>query len=327
MLSILDMEAAPVEAEPKVGISACLLGQMVRYDGGHKRDFFLTEIFGRFVDWVPVCPEVEIGMGIPRESVHLVGTSGRARMIAEKSGKDWTSAMRRFAGTRTSELTALNLSGYIFKKNSPSCGTEKVRVYSSSGMPARNGRGLFAAAVMSKFPLMPVEEEGRLNDPALRENYIERVFAYARWQQTSAKTKSLGLLGQFHTVHKFLLLAHSERCYRQLGRLVADGKKQSLGSLYDQYGAVFMQALAVRASVKKHANVLEHMTGYVSQRLSPSERAELVELIRDYREQLVPLIAPITLIRHYVKKYAVDYLNQQIYLCPSPKELMLRNHV
>ena len=194
------MEAAPVEAEPKVGISACLLGQMVRYDGGHKRDFFLTEIFGRFVDWVPVCPEVEIGMGIPRESVHLVGTSGRARMIAEKSGKDWTSAMRRFAGTRTSELTALNLSGYIFKKNSPSCGTEKVRVYSSSGMPARNGRGLFAAAVMSKFALMPVEEEGRLNDPALRENYIERVFAYARWQQTSAKTKSLGLLGQFHTV-------------------------------------------------------------------------------------------------------------------------------
>ena len=327
MLSILDMEAAPVEAEPKVGISACLLGQMVRYDGGHKRDFFLTEIFGRFVDWVPVCPEVEIGMGIPRESVHLVGTSGRARMIAEKSGKDWTSAMRRFAGTRTSELTALNLSGYIFKKNSPSCGTEKVRVYSSSGMPARNGRGLFAAAVMSKFALMPVEEEGRLNDPALRENYIERVFAYARWQQTSAGAKSLGHLVQFHTTHKFLLLTHSERHYRQLGRLVANGKKQSLGSIYNEYGAVFMQALAIPASVKKHANVLEHMTGYFSQRLSPSERAELVELIRDYREQLVPLIAPITLIRHYVKKYAVDYLDQQIYLCPSPKELMLRNHV
>lgn len=327
MLSILDMEAAPVEAKPKVGISACLLGQRVRYDGGHKRDFFLTEIFGRFVDWVPVCPEVEIGMGIPRESVHLVGTAERARMIAEKSGKDWTSAMRRFAGTRTSELAPLNLSGYIFKKNSPSCGTEKVRVYSSSGMPARNGRGLFAAAVMSKFPLMPVEEEGRLNDPALRENYIERVFAYARWQKTCAKIKSRGLLGQFHTVHKFLLLAHSDRCYRHLGRLVADGKKQSLGSLYDQYGAVFMQALAMRASVKKHANVLEHMVGYFSQRLLPSERAELVELIRDYREQLVPLIAPITLIRHYVKKYAVDYLNQQVYLCPSPKELMLRNHV
>jgi uncharacterized protein YbgA (DUF1722 family)/uncharacterized protein YbbK (DUF523 family) len=327
MLSILDMEAAPDEAKPKVGISACLLGQKVRYDGGHKRDYYLTEIFGRFVDWVPVCPEVEIGMAVPRESVRLVGKPERARMIAEKSGKDWTSAMRRFAGIRTSELAPLNLSGYIFKKNSPSCGVEKVRVYSSKDLATRDGRGLFAAAVIGKFPLMPVEEEGRLNDPALRENYIERVFAYARWQQTSAGAKSLGHLVQFHTTHKFLLLTHSERHYRQLGRLVANGKKQSLGRIYNEYGAVFMQALAIPASVKKHANVLEHMTGYFSQRLSPSERAELVELIRDYREQLVPLIAPITLIRHYVKKYAVDYLDQQIYLCPSPKELMLRNHV
>jgi uncharacterized protein YbgA (DUF1722 family)/uncharacterized protein YbbK (DUF523 family) len=327
MLSIIDMEAAPDEAKPKVGISACLLGQKVRYDGGHKRDSYLTEIFGRFVDWVPVCPEVEIGMAVPRESVRLVGTPERARMIAEKSGKDWTSAMRRFGEIRTNELAPLNLSGYIFKKNSPSCGMANVRVYSSTGMPARNGRGLFAAAVIGKFPLMPVEEEGRLNDPALRENYIERVFAYARWQQTSAGAKSLGHLVQFHTTHKFLLLTHSERHYRQLGRLVANGKKQSLGRIYNEYGAVFMQALAIPASVKKHANVLEHMVGYFSQRLSPSERGELVELIRDYREQLVPLIAPITLIRHYVKKYAVDYLNQQIYLCPSPKELMLRNHV
>ena len=321
------MEATPDEAKPKVGISACLLGQKVRYDGGHKRDYYLTEIFGRFVDWVPVCPEVEIGMAVPRESVRLVGTPERARMIAEKSGKDWTSAMRRFAGIRTCELAPLNLSGYIFKKNSPSCGVEKVRVYSSKDLATRDGRGLFAAAVIGKFPLMPVEEEGRLNDPALRENYIERVFAYARWQQTSAGAKSLGHLVQFHTTHKFLLLTHSERHYRQLGRLVANGKKQSLGRIYNEYGAVFMQALAIPASVKKHANVLEHMTGYFSQRLSPSERAELVELIRDYREQLVPLIAPITLIRHYVKKYAVDYLDQQIYLCPSPKELMLRNHV
>lgn len=328
MLTIIDMTPAlPEGLKPKVGISACLLGQKVRYDGGHKRDFYLTEIFGRFVDWVPVCPEVELGMGVPRETVRLVGTAKRVRMIAEKSRKDWTLAMRHFAALRTSELAPVKLSGYIFKKNSPSCGIEKVRVYSSSGMPARDGRGLFAAAVMSRFPLMPVEEEGRLNDPALRENYIERVFAYARWQQTSAGAKSLGHLVQFHTTHKFLLLAHSERHYRQLGRLVASGRKQSLGSIYDQYGAVFMQALAIRASIKQHASVLEHMTGYFSQRLSPSERAELVELIRDYRKQLAPLIAPITLIRHYVKKYAVDYLKRQVYLCPSPKELMLRNHV
>ena len=259
-----------------MGISACLLGQKVRYDGGHKRDFFLTETLSRFVDWVPVCPEIEAGMGVPRESVRLTGTAQGAHMIAEKTGKDWTSVMHRFAAVRTRELAPLNLSGYVFKKDSPSCGMEKVRVYSSRGVPARSGRGLFAAAVMSKFPLLPVEEEGRLNDPALRENFIERVFAYGRWQLTSAGTKSLTVLGQFHAAHKFLLLAHSERYYRQLGRLVADGKRRSLGSIYDRYGALFMEALALRATVKKHANVLEHMTGYFSQQLSPAERAELV---------------------------------------------------
>jgi len=314
-------------SRPKVGISACLLGQRVRYDGGHKRDFFLTEIFGRFVAWVPICPEVEVGMGVPRETVRLVGTADRAKMIAEKSGKDWTVAMRRFTALRIRELAPLKLSGYVFKKNSPSCGIDKVRVYSSSGMAARNGRGLFAAAVMREFPLMPVEEEGRLQDAALRENYIERVFAYARWQESAAGAKSLRSLVQFHTAHKFLLLAHSERHYRQLGRLVAEGKKQSPRNTYEQYGAAFMQALAIRATVKKHANVLEHMTGYFSQQLSSSERGELVELIRNYREQLVPLIAPITLIRHYVTKFAIDYLDQQVYLRPSPKELMLRHHV
>jgi uncharacterized protein YbgA (DUF1722 family) len=194
-------------------------------------------------------------------------------------------------------------------------------------MPAWNARGLFAAEVMSKFPLLPVEEEGRLHDPALRENFIDRVFACARWQLACAGTKSPGILGQFHAAHKFLLLAHSERHYRELGRLVANGKRRSLGSTYDQYGALFMQALAIHATVKKHANVLEHMTGYFSQQLSAAERAELVELIRDYRKRLAPLIAPITLIRHYIKKYAVGYLQQQVYLCPSPKELMLRNPV
>ncbi|HEX7232280.1 MAG TPA: DUF523 and DUF1722 domain-containing protein [Candidatus Binatia bacterium] len=327
MLSIIDMTDDAGRFKPKVGISACLLGEKVRFDGGHKRDLFLTETLSRFVDWVPVCPEIEAGMGVPRESVRLTGTRQRARMIAEKTGKDWTSAMRRFAAVRTLELASLNLSGYVFKKNSPSCGIEKVRVYNSRGIPAWNGRGLFAAEVMSQFPLLPVEDEGRLHDPALRENFIERVFAYARWQLTSSAAKSLGRLGQFHTVHKLLLLAHSERHYRQLGRLVANGKKQSLGSIYDQYGSVFMQALAIRATVKKHANVLEHMTGYFSQQLSAAERAELVELIRDYRKRLAPLIAPITLIRHYIKKYAVGYLQQQVYLCPSPKELMLRNPV
>ena len=312
---------------PRLGISACLLGQKVRYDGGHKEDPFLRETFGRFVEWVPVCPEIEVGMGVPRESVRLVGAPVDPKLVAERSGKDWTGAMKRFAAVRLNELAELNLSGYVFKKNSPSCGLERVRVYDGKNMPARRGRGIFAAAVTSRFPLLPVEEEGRLNDPSLRENFIERVFAYHRWQAALAGAKSARALVEFHTRHKFLLLAHSERHYRRLGRLVANLQNLSLRANYEEYGQVFMEALAVAASVKKHANVLDHLTGYFSDQLSAAERRELVELIRDYRSQLVPLVVPVTLVRHYVEKYDVAYLSNQVYLTPSPKELMLRNHV
>ena len=317
---------ANLGSRPRLGISTCLLGQNVRYDGGHKHDVFLTETFGRFVDWVPVCPELEVGMGVPRESVRLVGPLADPRMIAERSGKDWTDAMNAFAAKRSGELAHRDLSGYVFKKDSPSCGVERVRVYESTTQPTRRGRGLFAAALMKTMPLLPVEEEGRLNDPALRENFIERVFAYHRWRAAGAKRSPRGLV-EFHTRHKFLLLAHSERHYRQLGRVVAALKQKSLGGAYEEYGASFMKALAVLATAKKHANVLDHMMGYFSDQLDAAERRELVELIRDYRQELIPLIVPVTLVRHYVKKYSVKYLDDQVYLAPSPKELMLRNHV
>ena len=222
--------------KPKLGISACLLGQNVRYDGAHKRDNFLTDTFGRFVEWVAVCPEVEVGMGVPRETLRLVGPPEEPKLIAERSGKDWTHAMHRFAAVRMRQLVELKLAGYVFKKNSPSCGVERVRVYGAKNLPVRRGRGLFAAAVMAGFPLMPVEEEGRLNDPALRENFIDRVFAYHRWQEALAGSKSAGALVEFHTRHKYLLLAHSERHYRRLGRLVADVKKISLRGAYEEYG-------------------------------------------------------------------------------------------
>ena len=314
-------------SRPRLGISACLLGEKVRFDGGHKQDAFLCETFGGFVEWIPVCPEVEVGMGVPRESVRLMGTPSDPKMIAERSGRDWTVAMKRFAAVRTNELAELKLSGYVFKKNSPSCGLERVRVYSSKNLPARQGRGLFAAAIVESLPLLPVEEEGRLNDPALRENFIERVFAYHRWQDALAGAKSARALIDFHTRHKFLLLAHSERHYRRMGRLVAGVKKTSLRATYEEYGRIFMEGLSLCATAKKHANVLDHLTGYFSDRLTADERRELVELIRDFRAQLVPLVVPITLIHHYVKKYRVDYLAAQVYLAPSPKELMLRNHV
>jgi uncharacterized protein YbgA (DUF1722 family)/uncharacterized protein YbbK (DUF523 family) len=313
--------------KPRIGISACLLGSKVRYDGGHKKDSFLTETFGPHVEWVSVCPEVEIGMGIPRESVRLVGSKDDPQMIAERSGRDWTAAMKRFAAQRARSLRELELAGYIFKKNSPSCGLEKVRVYNSKGVPTRDGRGLFATAMMRELPLLPLEEEGRLNDPALRENFIERVFAYFRWQEWSKERKSISRLIAFHTREKFFVLAHSPQHYQRLGRIVAEASRSGPASTWEVYGRIFMEALAVRATAKKHSNVLEHMVGYFSEDLSSEERRELLELIADFRTQLISLIVPVTLVRHYVQKYNVAYLRSQIYLEPHPKELMLRNHV
>jgi uncharacterized protein YbgA (DUF1722 family)/uncharacterized protein YbbK (DUF523 family) len=313
--------------KPRLGISACLLGQKVRYDGGHKRDYFLTETFGRHVEWVPVCPELEVGMGVPRESVRLVGSPSDSRMIAERSAKDWTGEMHRFASQRVRALKEWNLSGYIFKKDSPSCGLERVRVYNRDGAPTRTGRGLFAGAIVRELALLPVEEEGRLNDPLLRENFVERIFAYYRWQQLLHQRKSVRSLVDFHTRHKLLLLAHSESHYRKLGRIVAEAQRLPIAAALDQYSRLFMEGLAIHATVSKHCNVLEHMLGYFSKELSKEERKELVELVNDFRQRLVPLVVPLILFHHYVKKFKVSYLENQIYLQPSPKELMLRNHV
>jgi uncharacterized protein YbgA (DUF1722 family)/uncharacterized protein YbbK (DUF523 family) len=285
------------------------------------------DILGLFVEWVSVCPELEVGMGVPREPVRLVGSPSRPRMIAERSGLDWSERMNGFASKRVGALERMNLAGYILKKNSPSCGMERVRVYGKSGVPSRQGRGLFAHCLMERLPLLPVEEEGRLSDPGLRENFVERVFAYHRWRTMVGARPSVGKLVAFHTRHKLALLAHSEKDFRRLGRLVADAKKRPLGEVLDHYGRLFMEALAVRATTRKHTNVLEHMLGYFSSRLTADERAEVLELIRDYHRGVVPLIVPITLVRHYVRKYEVGYLQDQVYLDIDPKELMLKNHV
>ena len=314
-------------AKPRLGISACLLGQKVRYDGGHKRNSFLAEVLGPFVEWIPVCPELEAGMGVPRETVRLVGNQKNPRMLAERSGRDWTKEMMSFAAKRAAELGRLHLCGYVFKKDSPSCGMERVKVYSTTGGASRDGRGLFARTIMNAQPLIPAEEEGRLNDPLLRENFIERVFAYRNWQEIDAAEKSVRALVAFHTAHKFQLLAHSEASFRALGRVVANAKQAPIGAVYERYGHGLMGALCIPATVKKHANVVDHMMGYFSEELSSGDRQELLGVIRDYRRRLIPLIVPITLIRHYVRKYEVEYLKQQAYLDPSPKELMLRNHV
>jgi uncharacterized protein YbgA (DUF1722 family)/uncharacterized protein YbbK (DUF523 family) len=311
---------------PRLGVSSCLLGTRVRYDGGHKRDRFLTEVLAPHVEWIPVCPELEAGMGVPREPVRLAGDPAAPRMVGVVSGTDHTAAMRRFSSARVRQLAALDLDGYVFKKDSPSCGIERVRVYRTA-TPTRSGRGVFSAAFMRALPLVPVEEEGRLNDPGLRENFVERIFAHRRWRAFAASHPSRHDLVAFHTAHKYLLLAHSPRHYQQLGRLVAAQKRLRAESAVRRYGALLMEALAVLATVRKHTNVLQHIAGHCHHQLGPQERRELGALIDDYRRGLLPLIVPITLLRHHVVRHAVGYVRDQVYLFPHPKELMLRNHV
>lgn len=311
----------------RIGISACLLGQQVRFDGGHKRDVFLTETFGRFVEWVPVCPEVEGGLGTPREAMRLLRAERGPRLVTIKTARDLTAPMERFSRSRVAALAAEDLSGYILKKDSPSCGLERVKVYEGHGAPTRDGRGLFAAALVEGFAHLPVEEEGRLADPGLRDNFVERVFAYWRLRGLFAGRWTLGDLVAFHTAHKLMVLAHAPEAYRRLGRLVAGGRGLPRRELERRYTTAFMQALAQLATPRRHTNVLQHMAGYFKDRLDAASKRELGSVIDDYRRGLVPLIVPLTLVRHHVRIHDVRYLAGQIYLEPHPKELMLRNHV
>ena len=318
-----DAASAPI----RIGVSACLLGQEVRYDGGHKRDSFLVETFGRYVEWVPVCPEVELGLGTPRETLRLVRIASDLRLVMPKTGADHTEAMRAYAARRVRELAKEDLSGYVLKRSSPSCGMERVRVFDAHGVPAKSGRGLFAEALLEHFPHLPVEEEGRLADPRLRENFIERVFAFVRLRSLFSGPWKLADLVAFHTAHKLLLMAHSPQAYQRLGRLVAEAKSVPRAELHQRYEVEFMGALRVMATIKRHVNVLQHMIGYFSKQLDADARQELQGVIQDYHSGIVPLVVPLTLIRHYVRKYDVAYLRGQVYLEPHPKELMLRNHV
>jgi uncharacterized protein YbgA (DUF1722 family)/uncharacterized protein YbbK (DUF523 family) len=314
----------------RIGVSSCLLGAEVRHNGGHKRNEFLVETLGSFVEFVPVCPEVEIGLGVPRETLRLVRNTDRGdslRLSANNTGADLTEAMNSYTERRVDALAREELCGYVLKKDSPSCGMERVRVYGPSGVPTRDGSGLFAAALMRCYPSLPVEEEGRLNDPHLRANFIERVFAYRRLRSLFSSRWTLGGLVHFHTAHKLTLMAHSPRTYNEIGRIVAGAKGQPRGSIPQRYEHAFMEALKKLATTARHCNVLQHMLGYLRPHLDEDSRDELVTSIEDYRNQLVPLIVPITLFRHYVRRFDIAYLRAQVYLELHPKELMLRNRV
>jgi uncharacterized protein YbgA (DUF1722 family)/uncharacterized protein YbbK (DUF523 family) len=311
----------------KLGVSACLLGKKVRYDGGHKRDRFLTDTLSRYVEYVPVCPEVEYGLGIPRESLRLVGDPDAPRLITSRTQHDHTEGMLRFARKRVAALAMENLCGFIFKSDSPTSGMERVRVYNDKGMPVRKGAGIFARVFMECFPLIPVEEEGRLHDAKLRENFIESIFTLKRWREILEKKKSVGELVDFHSRNKLLLLSHSTKHYRMMGSLVAEGKAHGLQELYSKYETLLLEALKLKATVNKHFNVLQHMMGYFKKQLAREEKQELLSIFQDYKEGHIPLIVPITLVNHYVRKYKEPYLSRQDYLQPHPVELQLRNHV
>ena len=311
----------------RLGVSSCLLGNGVRYDGGHKRDRFLTDQLAPFVEWVPVCPEVELGMGTPRPALRLVAEGEDVRMLEIRSGADHTRAMRRYATRRTRALGRLDLSGYVLKKDSPSCGFTRVKVYREAGGARRDGRGLFAAALLEAFPNLPVEDEGRLCDARLRENFIERVFAYRALRGLFSGRWTRGAVVAFHTARKLQLLAHVPTAYRDLGRLVAECADLPRATFRERYERGFMQALARPATPGRNANVLQHAAGHLKKQLDADSRQELAELIHDYRRGLVPLVVPLTLLSHHVRRLDVAYLKGQAFLAPHPAELMLRNHV
>ncbi len=311
----------------RIGISTCLLGENVRYNGGNALDRFLRDTLGKYVEYVPVCPEVECGFGIPRETFRLMGDPKQPRLVTSNTGVDHTDRIEAWARKRVSELENEDFCGFIFKSNSPSSGMERVKVHDHYGVPRKGGVGIFARIFMEHFPLIPVEEDSRLHDPILRENFIDRIFIFKRYREIMDDKILIRSLVDFHMRNKLLLMAHSPKHLKQMGYLVAHSGELSKSELIRQYEKLLMESMALKPSTAKHTNVLHHVMGYFKKNLSTDEKQELLEVIDEYRRGLIPLIVPVTLMNHYVRKYDESYLKEQTYLNPYPLELQLRNHV
>lgn len=306
-----------------IAVSSCLLGQEVRFDGSHKHNGYITQTLGTYFEYTAFCPEMAIGLGVPRPTIQLVQIESEIRVRGTRDPQlDVTDSLQAYARSVVPMLDGY--CGYIFKKSSPSCGMERVKVY-RNGNPVTSGRGAYADVIMRALPELPVEEEGRLMDPVLRENFIERVFVYHRWQQLKRSGMTAASLVQFHTEHKFTLLAHDETVYRELGRQIAELGNTRLQSFAESYIRSLMSALAKPATRKTHTNVLMHIMGYVKGALTTEDKQELLDILEKYRLGQVPLIVPITLLKHYLRRYPDEYIQQQVYLNPHPEELMLRN--
>lgn len=309
-----------------IGISACLLGQEVRFDGGHKNDSYINGTLSDYFSFTPFCPEVAIGLGIPRPPIRLVQHDDGLRLLGVKdASRDYTAAMQAYGERMAIELA--DLCGFIFKKGSPSCGMERVKVYAPDGRSIDKGSGLFAAAIRARHPLIPMEEEGRLGDPGLRENFITRVFVYHAWRELKRRGLSAARLIAFHSDHKYLIMAHNQAAYRRMGKMLAEAGKAEMVELAVAYEQELMNALAKPAKRQQHVNVLQHLLGYLRKHLDADDKAEMGEIIEQYRQGIVPLIVPITLLKHHFRRHPHDYIERQVYLSPHPHELMLRNLV
>lgn len=310
----------------RIGVSKCLLGEPVRYDGQHKHDHYITDTLGRYFEFVGVCPEVECGLGVPREPVRLVGDPANPRLVTSATGIDHTQRMTDWCARRVVELETEDLHGFIFKARSPSSGMENIKVYNDKGGFSGKAPGFFGRAFMRHFPTLPCEDEGRLNDPDLRENFIERVFTLWRFRQALHQKPTLGTLMAFHARNKFLIQSHHEKLMREMGRDLAGLKPRDVRDFIPQYEAKLMQAMKTIATVRRHTNILLHMAGYLRDVVDKGDRDELLATIDLYHQGVLPLIVPITLLRHYVSKHDIAYLRDQYYLEPHPLELKLRNH-
>lgn len=314
------------DQSPLVAISSCLLGQNVRFDGGHKRDNWLINDLGRYVDYHPICPEVGIGLGIPRSPIRLAGSVDNMRAVGVKDPSlDVTERLQEFARQTVTQID--HVSGYVLKSKSPSCGMERVKLYGDKGMSASHGVGIHANVILALLPNLPVEEEGRLHDPVLRENFVNRIFTYQRWQQLRQSSISAKSLIEFHTRHKYMIMAHSQAAYQRLGRMLSDLKVQDLTAVADLYEVELMAALARRAGRQRHVNALQHMQGYLKKQLDGGDKQELTESIEAYSRGEIPLIVPVFLLRHHFRRNPDPYIAGQWYLQPYPDELGLRNTI
>jgi uncharacterized protein YbgA (DUF1722 family)/uncharacterized protein YbbK (DUF523 family) len=306
-----------------IGISSCLLGHKVRFDSGHKNNSYINNTLSEYFDFIPFCPEVDIGLGVPRETIRLVLLDDKVHCVGSKnSDLDVTERLKDCAEEQ--KPWQQNLSGYILKKDSPSCGMERVRLYKGD-MPDRIGVGIYAQKLMENFPYLPVEEEGRLGDSILRENFIQRVFIYARWQKLLAEEFSLQTLNRFHAQHKYIFMSHSQALAKELGHWLAQAHAEAPSEVLKQYLSKMMTLLKLKASRKSHVNTLQHLQGYLKNSISADDKAELVDIIDQYRNGILPLIVPITLLRHHFRRFPHDYITESYYMKPHPKELMLLN--